>query len=132
MDRSRENLVVLALVTGISLAMQPVSATENADKAPETTRAYAACTVTDEGTRTLYATAPGKVDALTRPVTIDAQAFSAWVARVYHVPTERLTAAACVTDYSSKRTAELRLQPLVDAGRRQGMAVERTRWWLTQ
>ena len=132
MDRFRDNLVVLALVTGITLSIQPASATENAGKAPETTPAYAACMVTDEGTRTLYATAPGKVDALTRPVTIDAQAFSAWVARVYHVPAERLTDAACVTDYASKRTAELRLKPLVDAGRRQGMAVERTRWWLSQ
>ncbi len=132
MDRSRENLVVLALVGCITLAMLPASATETAGKLPHTTPTYAACTVMDEATKTLYATAPGKVDALTRPVTIDAQAFSSWVARVYHVPNDRLSGAACVTDYSSRRTAELRLKPLLDAGRRQGLVVERTQWWLTQ
>ncbi|MFC3816243.1 hypothetical protein [Lysobacter sp. GCM10012299] len=132
MDRFRENLVLLALTAGITLAVHPVSAAETDPKQPETTRAYAACAVMDEVNKTLYATAPGRIDALTRPVTLDAQAFSTWVARVYNVPDGRLSSATCVTDYSSKRTAELRLKPFVDAGRRQGLAVERTRWWLSQ
>ena len=104
MERFRANIVVLALMAG-TLVMQPASATEASHPVPNTARAYATCTVTDEAGKTLYATAPGRVDAVTVPASVDAQEFSAWVARVYNVPSERLSAPIAVLRASGHQTA---------------------------
>lgn len=122
------------LVAGLGVALSPAMATEATKAAgtPATTRAYAACVVTDQQARTVYASDTGKVDALTVPVTLDAQAYAEWVSQLYHVPLERLGGARCVVDMQSRSNASARQAPLVKAGTRQGYKLESTRWWLSQ
>lgn len=122
------------LVAGLGVALSPAMATEATKAAgtPATTRAYAACVVTDQQARTFYASDTGKVDALAVPVVLDAQGYAAWVSELYHVPLERLSGAACVTDMQSRAGAAARREPRLAAARREGLKVEGTRWWLSQ
>ena len=85
MGTVRDTFVILALVAGATIAAQPASGAQTQED-PDTSRAYAACVVTDQAGKTLYATAPGRIDVLTQPASLDVQAYSAWISRVYSVP----------------------------------------------
>lgn len=130
MDRRLGSAVLLgALVTSALSFTAPLSASPSAHA--DTSRSYAACVVTDASAKRVYASAPGRIDAFGTP-TLDAQAYAGWVARLYNVPVARLSSVSCVTDARSLQAAEMRLKPLIQVGDRQGFAVERTRWWLSQ
>jgi hypothetical protein len=130
MDRRLGSIAVLGgfLAAGLSFT-SPLAAAPSASA--DTTRSYAACVVTDASAKRVYATAPGRIDVVGEPA-LDAQAYAGWVARQYNVPAQRLGNASCVIDPRSLDAAEMRLKPLIQAGDRQGFAVQRTRWWLSQ
>jgi len=127
MDRRFGCVVLSSLMVAATGA-----AASNAPAPPaDTTRSYAACVVTDASARKVYASDAGRIDVVGEG-RVDAQGYAAWVAQLYDVPQERLAAATCVSDPRSLEAARMRLRPLVEAAGREGMAVERTRWWLSQ
>lgn len=113
------------------VAILGAPASKAAKSATGVTRSYAAYAVTDTSARKLYASGSGRIDVVDDG-SADAQGYATWVAGLYNLPKERLGAATCVSDPRSLAAAQMRLQqPLVDAAGREGLAVERTRWWLS-
>jgi len=127
MDR-RFGCVVLSCLL---VAASGVPTSSAADSVADTTRSYAACVVTDASARKLYASESGRIDVVGKG-SVDPEAYAAWVAQRYNLPQARLGAATCVSDPRSLAVAQMRLQPLVEAADREGLMIERTRWWLTQ
>ena len=58
MGTVRDTFVILALVFGATIAAQPASGAQT-QVGPDTSRAYAACVVTDQAGKTLYADRTG-------------------------------------------------------------------------
>jgi len=127
MDRSF-GCVVLSCVLVAAIG---APASKAAESVAGTTRSFAACVVTDASARKLYASESGRIDVVGKG-SVDAEGYAAWVAQLYSVPQARLGAATCVSDPRSLTAAQMRLKPLVEAAGREGLAVERTRWWLSQ